>query len=204
MNVAPLPIVSVPEPGSLTPVLGLLLFRLIWTLVPLAVLVPPSCSVRPPSSPKFVKVNAAPPCAIVVPEPLCVPPEKLDAPVTVSVPVPLSSPPDCVSPPVAHRAIEGRGAAGDRHQASADAAIDRRERRPLPANSAFPVMLDAASSVRVPPPNSIVPAPSYNAPTSVPPPLRLSVPTVTFTVPLLLNSVLIVEVVALPLLVNVP
>ena len=96
VNVAPLAIVSVPEPGSLKPLLGLPLFRLIWTLVPLAVLVPPSCSVRPPSSPKPVKVNAAPPCAIVVPEPLCLPPEKLEAPVAVSVPVPLSSPLDCV------------------------------------------------------------------------------------------------------------
>ena len=42
-------------------------------------------------------LNAAPPCALVVPEPLCVPPENADAPVAVSVPLPLKSPPDRVS-----------------------------------------------------------------------------------------------------------
>ena len=41
-------------------------------------------------------------------------------------------------------------------------------------------------------------------PTSVPPPDRFSVPLWTFTVPLLLNVVEIVEVAALPLLVKVP
>ena len=67
------------------------------------------------------------------------------------------------------------------------------------------MMLDAASSVRVPPLNSMVPAPCIARP-------NIGTTTadgsacrsVTFTVPVLLNSVLIVEVVALPLLVNVP
>jgi len=44
----------------------------------------PRRSVWPPSSPKFVKLNAAPPVANVVPDPLCVPPENDDAPVAVS------------------------------------------------------------------------------------------------------------------------
>ena len=44
-------------------------------------------------------LNAAPPCALVVPEPLSVPPDKVEAPVTASVPLPLKSPPDCVSVP---------------------------------------------------------------------------------------------------------
>ena len=39
VNVAPFRIVSVPEPASLTPVFGLVLFRLIETLDPLVVLV---------------------------------------------------------------------------------------------------------------------------------------------------------------------
>ena len=62
-------------------------------------LLPPSCSSRPPSNPKPVELNVAPFCAIVVPEPLCAPFEKVDdepGPVIVSVPLPLSSPPDCV------------------------------------------------------------------------------------------------------------
>ena len=101
VNVAPLAIVRMPEPASLTPVFGLVAFRLIWTCVPVAVLLPPSCSVRPPSSPKFVLVNDAPPDAIVVPDPLSVPPENADGPpVAVSVPLPLSSPDDCASEPV--------------------------------------------------------------------------------------------------------
>src|SRR5437660_4506602 len=50
--------------------------KISWANVPLTVLVPPSCSVRPPSSPKPVELNAAPPCAIVVPDPLCVPPDR--------------------------------------------------------------------------------------------------------------------------------
>ena len=100
LNVAPSAIVNVPEPVSLTPVFGLVSFKLIWTNVPVAVLAPPNCSTRPPSKPKLVKVNAAPPCASVVPDPPCVPPENAEAPVTVSVPAPLSKPPDCVSAPV--------------------------------------------------------------------------------------------------------
>ena len=83
LNVAPLSIVNVPEPAALVA------FRSISTFVPVAVLVPPSCNVRPASSPKPVELNAAPPCAIVVPVPLCVPPDNVDKPVTVSVPVPL-------------------------------------------------------------------------------------------------------------------
>ena len=79
VNVAPFRIVSVPEPASLRPVLGLALFKPMLTLDPFAVLAPPSFNVRPPSSPKPVEVNVAPFCAIVVPEPLCVPPEKFDA-----------------------------------------------------------------------------------------------------------------------------
>ena len=83
------------------PVFGFAPFRLIHADDPDAVLFPPSRSVRPPSRPKLVKLNAAPPCAFVVPEPLCVPPvTKLPVPLTVSVPEPLSSPPDCVSEPV--------------------------------------------------------------------------------------------------------
>ena len=62
-------------------------------LVPVAVLLPPSRSVRSPSSPKLVELNAAPPVANVVPDPLCVPPENDDAPVAVSVPEPFSVPP---------------------------------------------------------------------------------------------------------------
>src|ERR1700740_2821491 len=50
---------------------------------------------RPRRSPGDVK--PAPPCAIVVPEPLSVPPDKLDRPETVSVPEPFSDPPDWVS-----------------------------------------------------------------------------------------------------------
>ena len=92
VNVAPLAMVRMPEPASLTPVFGLAAFRLIWTNVPVAVLAPPNCSVRPPSSPKPVKLKAAPPVANVVPDPLCVPPENDDAPVAVSVPEPFSWP----------------------------------------------------------------------------------------------------------------
>ena len=92
VNVAPLAMVRVPEPASLTPVFQLAAFRLIRTTVPVTVLAPPSCSVWPPSSPKFVKLNAAPPVANVVPDPLCVPPENDDAPVAVSVPDPFSWP----------------------------------------------------------------------------------------------------------------
>jgi hypothetical protein len=93
LNVAPPAIVRIPEPGAM------LSFSRIWTNVPLAVLAPPSCSVRPPSSLKLVEVNAAPPCAIVVPDPSSVPPDKLDIPDTVSVPDPLRRPPDWVSAP---------------------------------------------------------------------------------------------------------
>src|ERR1700676_10775 len=91
LKVAPLPIVKIPEPGLLLP------FNWMKTNVPAAVLVPPSCSVRPPSSVKPVELNAAPPCAIVVPDPLCVPPDNVDRPVTVNVPDPLRRPPDWVS-----------------------------------------------------------------------------------------------------------
>ena len=58
-------------------------------------------SQRPtPSSPKAAEVNATPPWASVVAEPLCVPPEKFAAPVTIRLPLPLSSPPVCVNAPV--------------------------------------------------------------------------------------------------------
>ena len=93
LNVAPLAIVKLPEPASLSAVFGLVSFKLIWTKVPVAVLVPPNWRVRPPSSPK-PELNAAPPAAFVVPDPLCVPPENTDRPDAVNVPVPLSSPPD--------------------------------------------------------------------------------------------------------------
>src|SRR5581483_2873256 len=86
LNVAPLPIVRMPEPGLLLP------FSWIWTDVPVAVLAPSSCSVRVPSTVKPVEVNAAPPCAIVVPDPLCVPPDNVDSPVTVKIPEPLRRP----------------------------------------------------------------------------------------------------------------
>src|SRR5256885_11577122 len=47
---------------------------------------------RPPRSTLFPYTtlfrSAAPPCAIVVPDPLCVPPDIVDDPDTVSVPVP--------------------------------------------------------------------------------------------------------------------
>src|SRR3954447_24957217 len=79
-----------PEPGSVPP------FKKIHTLVPIGVLVPPSCRVRPPSSEKLVVENAAPPCAIVVPDPLSRPPDNVDRPDTVNVPVPLRRPPDWV------------------------------------------------------------------------------------------------------------
>src|SRR4029077_12183419 len=90
---APLPIVKTPEPGLPPP------FRAIWTCVPVAVLVPPSCSVRVPSTVKPVEVNAAPLCAIVVPDPLCVPPDNADSPDTVKIPEPLRDPPDWVNVP---------------------------------------------------------------------------------------------------------
>ena len=64
LNVAPLAMVKVPEPGSLPPL------SWICTGVPVARLVPPNFSVRPPSSEKPVELNVAPPCAIVVPAPL--------------------------------------------------------------------------------------------------------------------------------------
>ena len=81
---------------------------------------------------KARRLNDAPPCAFVVPEPLCVPPEKFDdspCPSPSACQCHSSSPPDCVSASRSHRAIEGRGATGDRHQSGADAAIDRRLRR---------------------------------------------------------------------------
>ena len=79
LNVAPLRIVSVPEPASLSPLFGLVAFRSIVTVPPfdalIAVLVPPSCSVRPPSSPKLTGPGLplpklTPACTIVVPDPL--------------------------------------------------------------------------------------------------------------------------------------
>src|SRR5262245_53309241 len=88
-----------PDPASLTPVVGFVPFKSSRTNVPLAVLLPPSCNVRPPSSAKLVLLNAAPPCASVVPEPLCVPPENADAPVAVNVPVPATTPLDWLKPP---------------------------------------------------------------------------------------------------------
>ena len=110
LNVAPLRIVSVPEPASLSPLFGLVAFRSIVAVAPfdalVAVLVPPSCSVRPPSSPKLTGPGLplpklTPACTIVVPDPLWVPAvNRLPVPVTVSVPEPLSSPPVCVSEPV--------------------------------------------------------------------------------------------------------
>ena len=50
----------------------------------------------------------------------------------------------------------------------------------------------------------MAPAETFNAPLSVPPPFRLSVPAWTDTVPVLLKAVLIVEVEALPDFVHVP
>ena len=41
------------------------------------------------------EVNAAPPCASVVPDPLCVPPENAESPLAVNVPVPERRPLDC-------------------------------------------------------------------------------------------------------------
>ena len=75
-----------PEPGSVLP------FRLTVTFVPVAALLPPSCRVRPPSSEKLVVLNVAPPCAIVVPAPLCLPPDSVDRPETVSVPAAVEQP----------------------------------------------------------------------------------------------------------------
>ena len=70
--------------------------------------------------------------------------------------------------------------------------------------STFAVVIDdAASNVRVPPLNSIVPAPSYAPPTSVPPPARLSVPLCTLTAPVLLKIVSMYDV-APPDSVHVP
>ena len=115
LNVAPLAIVRFPEPVSLNPVLGSAPFRLIWPLVPVAVLAPPNCNVRPPSSEKFVVLNKAPPCAIVVPDPLSRPPDNVDRPDIVNMPVPLRRPEDWVSATGSHRPVEGCGTTSDSH-----------------------------------------------------------------------------------------
>ena len=47
LNVAPSAIVNIPEPISLTPVFGLVSFKLIWTNVPVAVLAPPKLQYPP-------------------------------------------------------------------------------------------------------------------------------------------------------------
>src|SRR6476660_8650376 len=103
VNVAPLRIVSVPEPTALNPVLGLVAFRLMPTEVPLVVLAPFSCSVRPPSNP-LLPLNVAPCKSIVVPALVCGPPGSCDAgttrtvgPGTGSTAEPVSSPRDCVN-----------------------------------------------------------------------------------------------------------
>src|SRR3954447_22156456 len=135
-----------PEPGSVPP------FKKIHTLVPIGVLVPPSCRVRPPSSEKLVVENAAPPCAIVVPDPLSRPPDNVDRPDTVRVPAPLSNPADWVSAPIV-------GAPGKLNVPPLTVSIPESMKELLivvvPAlNVAFAaVMLEATSSVRVPPPN---------------------------------------------------
>src|SRR5260221_9835405 len=58
---------------------------------------------RPPRSTLFPYTTLFRSCAFVVPDPLCVPPEKLDAPVAVTVPVPFKrTPEDHTSPPQSH------------------------------------------------------------------------------------------------------
>src|SRR5262245_47801436 len=166
LNVAPLRIVSVPEPGSLPPVFGLVAFRSITAVPPfdalIAALVPPSCSVRPPSSPKLTGPalplpKLTPPCTSVVPDPLSVPEViKLPVPVTVSVPEPFSSPPDCVSEPVLTVPLN-----------VAVPPVTLNEPVPVPPftvvvpplNVALPWMFDVASSVCVPPAKFTVPWP---------------------------------------------
>ena len=72
-------IVSMPEPGSLTLVFGLALFRLIETVVPRRRAGAAQLQRPTTIQPKTVELNAAPPCASVVPDPLCVPPDKVDS-----------------------------------------------------------------------------------------------------------------------------
>src|SRR5579872_3184582 len=153
LNVAPLPIVNMPEPGLLLP------FSWIWADVPLAVLVASSCSVRVPSPVKPVEVHAAPPRAILLPDPLCVPPDSVDSPVTVKIPEPDRRPPDWVRTPIVV-------VAPDNVRVPALIAIAPGSLKDplivivLPLNVALAaVMLEAASSVRVPPLNWIVPVP---------------------------------------------
>ena len=100
LNVAPLAIVRIPEPASLTPYSG-------WSIqIDLDVRSRRRAAAaqlqRPPAVQRETRqLNAAPPGAIVVPAPLCVPPDNVDRPDTVSVPVPLRRPPDWVRPPSA-------------------------------------------------------------------------------------------------------
>ena len=152
LNVAPLPIVKVPVPTLLVP------FSWSWTKVPVAVLVPPNWSVRVPSTVKPVDVNDAPPWAIVVPDPLCVPPDNDDSPATVNVPEPFRRPPDWVRAPIV--------GLPEKVKVPALTAIAPGSLKDplmvvvLPLKVALAdVIVDVASSVRVPPPNWIVPVP---------------------------------------------
>ena len=81
-------------------------------------------------------------------------------PVTVNVPVPLSSPPDCVSPPVVTVPLKVAVPAVIVIRPVPAPPLTVVNVVALPANSALPVMLDVASNVRVPPRNSMVPAPA--------------------------------------------
>ena len=131
-----------------------------------------------------VELNAAPPAAIVVPAPLSSfsLSENVDRPDTVNVPVPFSSPPDCVIyflfstfvllfivilPLIGCRAFT---CSLYRHFSPVPTPFPPPPPPPIlpftvvvppsPEQCILPIMLEAASSVRVPPPNWTVPAPS--------------------------------------------
>src|SRR5204863_8699550 len=74
-------------------------FNWIWALVPVTVLVPPSCSVRPPSSENPVELNRSAARTSELPSRRALARGILQDTETVSVPVSVTRPPDWVSAP---------------------------------------------------------------------------------------------------------
>ena len=126
LNVAPSAIVSVPEPTSLTPVFGFESFRLIWTNVPVAVLAPPNCSVRPPSRPKLDRGERRPALRNRRPGPALRPARKRRGPARRQRPGAIKQATGLRQRAGGRRAGEGCRAAAHRRRPGADPAVDRR------------------------------------------------------------------------------
>ena len=193
------------------------------TMNPALHVAPPRTSSTRPASSVTLPLIVSAPCVSVLPAPVMIPSENVVTPLTITVPVPASVPPLCVKV-VSVTSCPARFAVPLLPIVSV---VPRLVSVPVkfavppltvvalvtlyvpptvtvpPANVAWAVvMLLVPSSVCVPPVNCSVPAP-LKLPVCVLPAVRSSVPVCTSTVPLLMNTLLIVVAPVPPLLRNV-